>query len=456
MIGIARRGMWVTRFGLALAAAGVGVAMLVSLTALDGRTGTTPRYPGQLMTAGRTHGDAPPVYAYFYQWFSASSWDRAKDDYPLAGRYSSDDATVIAKQVHEARNAGLDGFLTSWKDTPQLDRRLDRLLRVSVRWHFDIGVVYEALDFYRRPLPVSTVEHDLTLLVDRWGTRLTSSFYDRPLIIWTGIDEYSRAEVQRVRDALGDQALLLASAKQVADYDRIADLVDGEAYYWSSADPTSSLTPRKLGELSADVHAHGGIWMAPATCGYDGTTLGHTRVVPRDHGQTLLRSLDLAYASRPDGVAVISWNEWSENTYIEPGQRYGDEELTVLRRYIASRTSSASSDDNGAKAWPGLRAVVILFMSSALATVLVRWVLHLGRLRSTERRPDHMPNPLAAVPKGYHIRLTSRPRHRAGSGSDQLIHDRCYQTRTAGNSNCPRSSEPAAADLASGRRIKDS
>ncbi|HEX6034325.1 MAG TPA: hypothetical protein VFY83_07815, partial [Anaerolineales bacterium] len=36
-----------------------------------------------------------PVLAYYYIWFDTESWNRAKTDYPLLGRYSSDDASVM-------------------------------------------------------------------------------------------------------------------------------------------------------------------------------------------------------------------------------------------------------------------------------------------------------------------------------------------------------------------------
>src|SRR5436309_10053666 len=32
-----------------------------------------------------------PVLAYYYIWYNPSSWNRAKIDYPLLGRYSSDE-----------------------------------------------------------------------------------------------------------------------------------------------------------------------------------------------------------------------------------------------------------------------------------------------------------------------------------------------------------------------------
>jgi hypothetical protein len=316
-----------------------------------------------------------PVYAYFYQWYERGSWDRAKKDFPLAGNYSSDDPHVLRNQVRQAKAAGIDGFLTSWKSTPTLNRRLTLLLNIAQAENLDVGVVYEALNFYRRPLPIRTVKADMLRLVAEWGNDLRSSFYGRPLIIWTGTDEYSLADIREVRSALGSRAYLLAASKSVAGYQRVAETVDGEAYYWSSANPRSTSTQRKLNDIGAAVHRHGGIWMAPAASGFDGTTLGHSRVIDRDGGATLSRSLANALRSKPDGIGVISWNEWSENTYIEPGQRYGGEELNVLRNFVreqdggvvssGERTPSATSRST----WSGLRAALLLALITALATV---------------------------------------------------------------------------------------
>lgn len=325
-------------------------------------------------------GDSVPVFAYFYQWFNPSSWDRAKIDFPLIGQYSSDDPRVLRTQVREARHAGINGFLTSWKDTVSLDRRLNLLIDVARQQHLQLGVVYEALDFARRPLPIATVKADLLHLVTRWGPGLGSNSFGRPLIIWTGTDQYSLADVRQVRSALGHRALLLASEKNVADYEQIASLVDGDAYYWSSADPNSSFTAPKLVEMGAAVHAHHGIWIAPATSGFNGRPLGHTRVVSRDGGVTLQRSLAEAFASKPDAVGVISWNEWSENTYIEPGEKYGSQELNVLRTYLEQRRGISSGHRTQPRAvrngtpilnWSGLQAAIALALITCIGIALL-------------------------------------------------------------------------------------
>ena len=378
--------------------AGAGVILAAPAWASSGSTTSQPPVtsaasPSSSTTAPAASTSTPvPVYAYFYQWFTASSWNRAKQDYPLAGKYSSDDVPVLNEQITQARDAGINGFFTSWKNTAPLNRRLNLLITAAKPQHLDLGVVYEALDFSRHPLPVATVQRDMVFLVDNWGTALTSRYYGRPVIIWTGTDQYSTADVQAVKTALGNRAYLLAASRSVAGYQRVAGIVDGEAYYWSSADPTSSNAAVKLTALGAAVHAHHGLWFAPAASGYDGRDLGGSRVIGRNNGLTLQHSLDTAYQSSPDAVAVISWNEWSENTYIEPGAQYGDRELVVLKAYLQARnrgaptgtgTGTDSSDSGGSSNWTGARAAVAL---GALLLAMLILLPLLGRRRSRERR----------------------------------------------------------------------
>ena len=78
------------------------------------------------------------------------------------------------------------------------------------------------------------------------------------------------------------------------------------------------------------VHENGGIWLAPAAPGYDSRLLGGTTVVDRKDGDTLRTQLEAALESHPDAVGLISWNEFSENSHVEPSQNYSHESLNVL------------------------------------------------------------------------------------------------------------------------------
>ena len=48
------------------------------------------------------------------------------------------------------------------------------------------------------------------------------------------------------------------------------------------------------------------------------------------------------WASRPDWIFIATWNEWWENTHIEPSRLYGDQYLRITwDQYRAWRTKTA-------------------------------------------------------------------------------------------------------------------
>jgi hypothetical protein len=57
---------------------------------------------------------------------------------------------------------------------------------------------------------------------------------------------------------------------------------------------------------------------------------GGEREVLREDGTTLETQLATAAGSDPDAIGLISWNEFSENSHIEPSCTYGDRYLFVV------------------------------------------------------------------------------------------------------------------------------
>jgi hypothetical protein len=336
--------------------------------------------PAAPAVAAAPAGGPAPVLAYFYIWFNATSWSRAKRDLPLVGRYSSDERSVMARQVQEAQRAGIDGFIVSWKSTPTLDRRLRTLIAVAARAHFGLALTYEGLDFHRRPLPAARVRADLALFARRYASAAPFRRYGRPLVIWSGTWRFTPAQIVSVTRALPRSMLVLASEKSAAAYGRVARWFDGDAYYWSSADPVR--TPghrRKLRQMSAAVHRRRGIWVAPAAPGFDARLIGGRSTVPRRQGDTLRRSLDDATSSAPDVLGLISWNEFTENTYVEPSRRYGSQGLRVLADVLGAQPPVAGDLDSSRSSPTGARYGLPLI--GGFAAVLVSGALLLGRRR---------------------------------------------------------------------------
>ena len=281
--------------------------------------------------ASAQNSDPIPVLAYYYIWFDTTSWERAKIDYPVLGHYSSDNAEVMRQHIKWAKTAGINGFIVSWKSTDRLNRRLEQLIEIADQENFKLAIIYQGLDFHREPLPITQVEADFSYFMDHFAEHPAFDLYERPMVIWSGTWRFSREEVESVIQDKRDHLLILASERNVEGYQNLADLVDGNAYYWSSVNPdTFPGYKEKLAAMGAAVHANGGLWIAPAAAGFDARLIGGTTVVERKDGETLQIQFNVAMQSTPDAIGLISWNEFSENSHIEPSEKYDQRYLEVL------------------------------------------------------------------------------------------------------------------------------
>ena len=281
--------------------------------------------------AARTGGSPVPFLAYYYIWYDRSSWDRAKRDLPSLGPYTSDDAAVARQHIRWAKAAGITGFIVSWKSTPALNRRLELLMQVAAEQHFTLAIIYQGLDFNRRPQPVARATADLRYFDEHYAPNPVFQIFEKPLVIFSGTWAFSVVDLESMTARLRPNLLILASEKNVNGFKRVQRLVDGDAYYWSSVNPeTYPDYQGKLDKMADAVHAAGGLWIAPAAPGYDATLLGGTMVVDRLDGDTLRREVRAAVLSGPDAVGLISWNEFSENSFVEPSRQYAERYLQVL------------------------------------------------------------------------------------------------------------------------------
>jgi hypothetical protein len=295
--------------------------------------------------------DDPFVLAHYYIWFEPTSWNRAKSDFPALGRYSSDQESVMRTHVRWAKRAGIDGFIVSWKSTEVNDPRLEMLIQIAEDMDFKLGLTYQGLDFNREPLPADQIASDLDLFATAYSSSPSFDLFGRPLVVLTGTPDFSVDELRAITDPLDEELLILASEKKVEGYERVADAVDGNLYYWSSVDPeTFPDYPGKLVDFGNAVRAHGGVWIAPVAPGFDARKVGGARVVPRRAGATLREQWNGALASIPDAIGIISWNEFSENTYIEPSENLGTEALGVVADLNGTQAPEAVDFDSSAPA----------------------------------------------------------------------------------------------------------
>lgn len=369
---------------------GMGVALAGVVEADPAQLPTPPSASSPAVAPLAEAGHAVPVLAYYYIWYDPSSWNRAKTDYPQLGRYSSDDAAVMEQHVAWAQEAGIQGFIVSWKWTDRLDRRLEQLATIADRREFQLWIMYQGLDFRRDPLPVDQVDMDLQHFLETFARHPSLNPVDgKPVMIWSGTWKFATGDVRSVAATFRPHMLVLASERNAAGYRRLAGGIDGNAYYWASANPAAQTTRYggKLRAMGETVHADGGLWIAPAAPGFDARLVGGTVVIPRDGTATLQREIGVALRSSPDAVGLISFNEFSENTHIEPSERYGDAALKALGARATLPVATGMNFDSSA---PGTTdrndpGRLVLVATTGLSLVAV-FLLALVRARWSERR----------------------------------------------------------------------
>jgi hypothetical protein len=326
-----------------------------------------------------------PVYAYYYLWWSKNHWvDMLGPNYPVnapvlplpaaldangcnptslyAGNqltdvpavlYSQDDPGFIEKDVRQAAAAGLAGFAVNWAGTGQsaqkptdivYSRRLQAMVDAVHKVNAE-GIPFKLWLSYKasaRVLSTSWILGDLSYFVSQYGN---DSAFDRsasakPTVIWQGSRKYTASVLQSVNTKFRSSVRIIGDEKTWSAA-RSAYL-DGDAYYWSSQNPWSNPQSfQQLATLAKTVRASGlnpdgsaKVWVAPAAPGYDSQLAGGSTCVPRRSGQTLRALMVGTNSTTPNAWGVISWNEITEGTYLDPMTRYGDQDLNVLTDII--------------------------------------------------------------------------------------------------------------------------
>ena len=309
----------------------------------------------------------PLVGAHYHVWYP-SNFDQGflrdalvPPQQPALGRYHSDDPAVAEQHIEWASAAGIDFFTIDWWPSrpEQNANALSGLLEAENIGDIDVAVFYELWDLGFDPGRGTTQMDPAT--VDRFADdmeALAATFFDHPSYL--RVDGRPVVILYLSRTMAGDVAGAVAAARA-----RLATLgVDvffiGDEVFWTEPRPErlrlydaitaynlySSDMPQHRGYASESTlvadqlalyEAHrasvgGEVPLLPAVFpGYNDRgvrpSLGHFAIPRRwapDQGEgTLLREM-VDRIGRPlldprlPMMFVTSWNEWNEDTAIEP------------------------------------------------------------------------------------------------------------------------------------------
>ena len=280
------------------------------------------------------------VLAFYYAWYDQKTWQSGKvPDTPLIP-YASANREAMARQVDQAKGAGLDAFILNWWGKGnQTEKNLKALLDIAAGKDFRVAVDFDISSPFMGG--TGSFADNLRHLHSVHAAHPAYLRYQgRPVVFFYNV---SRLPVGTWRD-LRNQADPEGKAIWIAEgVDlKYQSVFDGHHLYsitWPNRIPPAQTLPKWGNRVRAYNRDHGTakLWVATVMPGYDDRKArpgsGFSR--SRDGGEYYRQNWQAAIASQPNWVIVNSFNEWPEGSYIEPSQAYGNLYLDLTREWAA-------------------------------------------------------------------------------------------------------------------------
>jgi len=288
------------------------------------------------------------VWAFYLSfWAGESTWnwqESVLDDTPTIGLYNSKLPAIAATHIEQAKSAGISSFIVSWfgideiiTTTPALINLLDR----AHEQHFKIGVAIDIFvgDFHR---DYASIVRSLTWLMNEAIHHPAYLYYEgKPVILFAfqhlaGFGDNFWRELRDEFDPQHNTLWLAEGLSACCLYDGAMDGMYAFNMAWANGDKDFYLAERNL------MQAFGGTFYLPSISpGWDEDKIAQATNRPnptsrreRENGAFLARAWDAATATESDVILVVSWNEFVENSHIEPSKLYGTQSLDILRPRI--------------------------------------------------------------------------------------------------------------------------
>lgn len=296
--------------------------------------------------------------AHFYPWYrterATQHWNENRlhasvVDFPQGGPYSSCDPEVIERQLDTAIEAGLDFLTVNWQITfaglnsteVEATRRLFEIIdRRSLPLSISLLLAFSTED------PKRFEEVQQGVQEEYFSHPAYHRVSGRPVLWYFLTDAFFGCFFQN-RDALsGFDALRIATGGM--NYGRslprgLRNFFDG----WTLYSPLQVSRPSAWSAIWRSGYrelweTRDGLRVFTVCPGFDDTHLeslarraGEFRSVDRREGETYkeMQDFTLGLSPLPDLVMVTSFNEFHENTHIEPSERHGDAYIQATRAF---------------------------------------------------------------------------------------------------------------------------
>lgn len=289
----------------------------------------------------------PRVLAAYYPWFSGYS-NRHLADTPTDPRNVWNRSDVLS-MTEQAASAGIDGFVVSWHGENKDGKAFDLVQQAAVA----TGQVFTAYLEVPSAQPVSRMNNPapqvrdwlLQALTRRSSPAFLKAADGVPVVFVYGMDHLSPSQWGSVLIDLGKRQGIHVhlvgdtlnpsyrkyewGVHRYAVLDSVASLTD-----WSES---TSLSLRAGAAVNPG--ANPTLYAGTVSPGFDDHRLRGDRnpIIPRGtDGQRYDATWAAALAGDPDWIFVSTWNEWYEDTQVEPGTDTGSEALSQTAQHVTA------------------------------------------------------------------------------------------------------------------------
>lgn len=334
--------------------AGVGLALLSATLG------------GPVSRAGAQPPSRRLLMAHYMPWFEASAdgkswgWHWTMNHYhpdrkegarpeaashyrPLIGLYDSDDPDALECHLQLMKLAGIDGVLIDWYgNTDYLDyarnhRCTEHLIDLAKRAGMKYGIVYEDQTVPRliegKRIPENgAVEHGqktLQWLQEHWfGDPAYLRQDDHPTFLVFGSGYYQADQWSRIFAGITPSPRLFTESHRRAPA--------AGSFDWPQPKEGTDAALKEAREFNAQPVKPSEIIPAAFPRFHDiyaeaGVHPSWGRVEDRE-GKTYEETLRGALATNANVVQLVTWNDWSEGTQIEPSVEFGYRDLECTQR----------------------------------------------------------------------------------------------------------------------------
>jgi Glycosyl hydrolase family 99 len=283
------------------------------------------------------------VLAFYYTWYSTDVWTGGKTSDIAAQPYNSTDPNAIARQVDQARGAGIDGFVASWYGPDggvnnQTQSNFLQLLNIAGGRGFHAAVDFETYSPFFGD--AGAVVNALKYAIGTLGANPAYLRYNgKPVIFFWANNRFSPDQWANIRAQADPNHNSIWIAEGVTT--QWLSVFDGLHLYNVAWSNDFAATASKFAKASRDL---GKVWVATAMPGWDDTRVpgrGGAYAKDRAGGQFYRNSFAGAAASNPDMLIITSFNEWMEGSQIEPSTSYGNLYLDLTRQFTGAYKQGA-------------------------------------------------------------------------------------------------------------------